>query len=310
MKFKAITGITLTLLLVSILTVSSRVTLTVGESFSSTEHDIAVVGVTPSKTVVGQQFSMNIIVIVENQGGFSETFNVTSYYGNETLTPEQWETFWGMGDANRDGYIDDIDVNLVLDAYGSISGDPNWNPDCDFDQDGYVGTVDCSIVAGYYGRDIWSHWSILGGSMGRQTVNDLSAANSTTLVFTWNTTGVPYGNYIISARATRVTGETDITNNAYDDGWVIVTIPGDVDGDGYCGSTDWSRLAGAYGCSYVQPSYDPEVDIDGDGYVGSSDFSILAGNYGKEHLTNTSVINQARWSKYHACTFFLFLLFV
>jgi len=281
MRFETITEITLTLLFAGVLTASSTVALTVNEPFSNTEHDIVIVDVTPNKAVVGRQLSMNVIVTVENQGGFSETFNVTSYYSNETLTPEQWETFWSMGDANRDGYIDDIDVNLVMDAYGSGSGDPNWNPDCDFNQDGYVSTADVSILAGWLGWDIWSYFNIMGGSIGVQAVNHLSAANSTTLVFTWNTTGVPYGYYIISTRATRVTGETDITNNAYDDGWVIVTIPGDVDGDYYVGSSDFSRLALAYGCSCEQPCYDRLVDFDLDCYVGSSDFSILAGNYGK-----------------------------
>lgn len=281
MKFKAIAGITLTLLFASVLTASSRVALAARESFSSSEHDIVVVDVTPNKAVVGQQFSMNIIVTVENQGDFPESFEVTAYYSNETLAPEQWENFWSMGDANRDGYIDDIDVYIVMDAFGSVSGDPNWNPDCDFDQDGYVGTADFSIVVGGYGFDIWSYFNILGGSIGREAVNDLSAADWSTLVFTWNTVGIPYGNYIISARATRVTGETDITNNAYDDGWVIVTIPGDIDGDYYVGSSDFSRLAKAYGSRCGQPAYDREVDFDLDCYVGSADFSILAGNYGK-----------------------------
>jgi hypothetical protein len=42
-------------------------------------HDVAVVGVHPSKTIVGQGFSMHINVTVTNQGDFTETFNVTVY---------------------------------------------------------------------------------------------------------------------------------------------------------------------------------------------------------------------------------------
>ena len=41
-------------------------------------HDIAVLNVTPSKTVVGQGYTMSINVTVENQGKWPETFNVTS----------------------------------------------------------------------------------------------------------------------------------------------------------------------------------------------------------------------------------------
>ena len=82
MKLKTIPARMLPLLLASVLTVSSIVTITVSESFSSSEHNIVVVDVTPNKAVVGQQFSMNIIVTVENQGDFSESFEVTAYYSN------------------------------------------------------------------------------------------------------------------------------------------------------------------------------------------------------------------------------------
>ena len=57
-------------------------------------------------------------------------------------------------------------------------------------------------------------------------------------------------------------------------------ILGDIDGDGYVGSADFSVLAGAYGSSVGDPAYKPEADIDWDSYVGSADFSILAGAYG------------------------------
>jgi len=60
-----------------------------------------------------------------------------------------------------------------------------------------------------------------------------------------------------------------------------VTMAGDIDRDGYVGSSDFSILAGAYGSSVGDSAYKPEADIDNDGYVGSSDFSILAGNYGQ-----------------------------
>ena len=42
-------------------------------------HDVAVIGVTPSKTVVGQGYSLSVTVTVENQGNRLETFNVTVY---------------------------------------------------------------------------------------------------------------------------------------------------------------------------------------------------------------------------------------
>ena len=40
-------------------------------------HDIAITGITTSKTVIGQTYSMSINVTVENQGDYTEAFNVT-----------------------------------------------------------------------------------------------------------------------------------------------------------------------------------------------------------------------------------------
>jgi hypothetical protein len=50
----------------------------------ASSHDLAISRMTPSKTVVGQGFSMTVNVTVENQGNFGETFTV-SLYGNQTL---------------------------------------------------------------------------------------------------------------------------------------------------------------------------------------------------------------------------------
>jgi len=114
----------------------------------------------------------------------------------------------------------------------------------------------------------------------KQVVNLAQGAN-TTLTFNWNTTGVVSGNYTISVEVSIVPDELNTDNNIFRNGKIRINIPGDIDGDGYVGSSDFSVLAGAYGSSSGDPAYDARADIDGDGYVGSSDFSVLAGNYGK-----------------------------
>jgi hypothetical protein len=53
-----------------------------------TVHDIAVIRIEPCKTIVGQSYSSNVNVIVENQGNFLETFNVT-VYANTTVIGNQ-----------------------------------------------------------------------------------------------------------------------------------------------------------------------------------------------------------------------------
>jgi PKD repeat protein len=48
--------------------------------------DIAVTNVTASKTVVGQGYNVSISVTVENQGDYTETFNVTCYANTTIIT--------------------------------------------------------------------------------------------------------------------------------------------------------------------------------------------------------------------------------
>jgi PKD repeat protein len=60
-----------------------------------------------------------------------------------------------------------------------------------------------------------------------KTVTNLTRYTGTTLVFNWNTTGVPRGfDYEISAEASPITGETDTIDNIFVDGTITVeTIP-------------------------------------------------------------------------------------
>jgi len=56
----------------------------------------------------------------------------------------------------------------------------------------------------------------------QQTVAELVAKASTTLNFTWDTTGIPIGNYVIKAQASIVFGEGDIGDNTFIDGTVTL----------------------------------------------------------------------------------------
>jgi len=244
-------------------------------------HDVAATNVRPSKTVVGQGYCMNITVTVENQGGLTETFNVTAYYGNDTITPAQWETFWSWGDVNRDGYINQTDVDIINSAWGSIPGDPNWCPWADLNQDLVVDLGDIMIVTLHWWWNIWTHL-ISGAVIETQTVNNLPTGTSTTLVFTWNTTGVAQSNYTISAYAVPILyEEIDRADNNYGNGVVKVTIPGDDDGDGDVDASDLFDLSKAYGSEPGDDNWNPNCDLNNDGKVDASDLFDQSRNYGK-----------------------------
>jgi len=113
----------------------------------------------------------------------------------------------------------------------------------------------------------------------KKTVERLQQGANETFTFDFHPQN--YGNYTltITADSDNDIVELDETNNVKI-AWVKCSIQGDLDGDGYVGSADFSLLAAHYGERFKSPPY-PTADINWDGYVDSADFSLLAGNYGK-----------------------------
>ncbi len=192
---------------------------------------VAVANVVPSKTVVCQNYSILINVTIENQGDFPETFGIIApyYEGVVIPTPEQWRTFWSMGDVNVDGYIDQTDMDIIGENW-AWQGPPGENP-ADINSDGAVNLQDAGICAYNEGLDIWTHFGLPQPPKGTQKgVRLYYSCIQATLIFTWNTTGFAKGNYTITAYADPVSGETDTADNNFTDGWVIVAMAGDITG--------------------------------------------------------------------------------
>jgi hypothetical protein len=107
--------------------------------------------------------------------------------------------------------------------------------------------------------------------IGRQLVT-LISANSTTLTFTWNTTGFAKGNYTISAYAEPILGETDFDDNNFTDGWVAVTWLGDSNGDFVVDEDDLWHFCGAFIDYYKIPKWlDANCDFNNDGKIDEDD---------------------------------------
>lgn len=273
-------------------------------------HNIAVTSVTPSRLLIVAGEIITIEVDVENQGDFAETFNITAYYDRNvlgiqpvfTLAPRNtttltypWETTAAAEGvytitATADPVPDEIDLTdntfstivqvktpahdiavAYVTPFKTVVGE---NHTCkihvtvinqgDFNENPNV-TV-------YYN----------GTLIDKQAVTNLPLGKAKTLTFIWNTTGVAMGIYKISAEASPVPDETDLADNSLTDGFVRITIPGDINGDFKVDHKDLLLLAGAYGSPIGEPRYVPEADVDNDGKVDHKDLLILAGNYGKE----------------------------
>jgi parallel beta-helix repeat protein len=176
-------------------------------------HDIGITGITTSTTVVGQGFSLNISITIFNYGDDTETFNVTVYANETTITLLNGENY---------------------------------------------------------------------------TTVALASGESASVVITWNTAGFAIGNYNMTVCTTPVSGETDTTDNNLTDGWILVTIPGDVDGDLENGHYDVDlfdavKLLACYGAKEGEPNFDPNCDIDDNGQVFLFDAVILLSRYGQKY---------------------------
>jgi plastocyanin len=114
------------------------------------------------------------------------------------------------------------------------------------------------------------------------------------VVFLWKTTGHSKGNYTLRAEAEVVSGETDTADNSYIDGWVMITMIGDITGptpptpgwpDGKCDMRDVGLVARYFG-ENVPPA--PAIcDLTGlkpgvpDGKVDMRDIGLVARHFGE-----------------------------
>jgi hypothetical protein len=162
--------------------------------------NIAILDVSPSKTVVGKGFTLYTYVSVQNQGWNTETFNITAY-ANTTIIQIK---------------------NVTL---------PN--------------------------------------------------GNSTTITFTWNTSGFAKGNYTISAYAWPVLGETDTSDNTFVDGLIKVSCAGDLNGDYVTDGQDYQLVKKAVPSSPGSPRWNPNADLNDDGIVDGQDFQTVKNNIGQ-----------------------------
>lgn len=130
-------------------------------------NDVAIVNITANKTVVIRGQEVAIEIVVENQGSYTETFNLTLYAsatiidksvnitlvsGNATIISSTWNTSdIAYGNYTINGYIDpvpgeiDIDDNTFYAMWVviTIAGDTDGDNDVDI--------FDIVTIAGVYG---------------------------------------------------------------------------------------------------------------------------------------------------------------
>jgi len=103
---------------------------------------------------------------------------------------------------------------------------------------------------------------------------NLAAGTSITTTFTWNTTGFAKGSYRMSAYATR--------ERVFTDGWVTVSIIGDVDGNSEVDIFDITAVCMCYGSKKGEPLYHADYDLDNSGEIDIFDVTAACINYGQK----------------------------
>jgi hypothetical protein len=101
---------------------------------------------------------------------------------------------------------------------------------------------------------------------------------STTASFAWNTTGLR-GHYILTASEGNLTGEASTSDNSLST-TVIVTIPGDVNGDGVVNIIDLVDISLAFGSIAGSPRYNPNLDPLLLGVIDIRDLVYVASKFG------------------------------
>lgn len=113
-----------------------------------------------------------------------------------------------------------------------------------------------------------------------------------TVQLMWNSLDTSKGNYSVTAYASPVWGETDISDNTLTEGFVTVAMPGDISGpsgtpDGKVDIRDLAAVAKLFGANWWSPEYNINYDLTGtvigvpDGKIDIKDLALVAKNYGK-----------------------------
>lgn len=261
------------------------------------ENDVSIFSVEPSETFAVQGKNASIEVVAQNKGTNTQTFDVKCYAdstligtktvfslvaGQLNVTRFQWNT----SSVSLGTYALRAEAILPGDAwapdntyYGTITvvkhdvAIKSVTPSETIAQQGYKLHIDVVVRnEGNFTENVTV--TVYRDSTGigpSKTRNGLAPNAEATMTFEW-TPIVPYGDYLIKARAAQVTDEFILSNNLLEDGNVTVTIPGDVNGDHNVNISDLLLISNHWNSE----SYDANVDIQNDGSIDISDIFIAS----------------------------------
>lgn len=271
-------------------------------------NDVAIANITTHNSTVIQGQEVTMEITVENHGYYTESFDVTIYasttpigqvpvtnleQGANQLLSFVWNTS-GFAAGNHTITVEAEVVTNETDTLDNLLVDGTVEVRALHDLAVVNLTVKRTIVG--QGYSVAINATIRNQGIFTETFNvtlyanttisemltniTLATGNWTIVTFSWNAENQTKGNYAIRVYSHQVSGEIDVENNNLTT-WILVTIPGDVDGDREVNIFDIVMIAGAYGTEEGNPDYNPCYDIDGDKQIDIFDVVVAAGNYGE-----------------------------
>jgi len=274
-------------------------------------HDLAVtlVAVSPLLAAIGDP--VNINVSIQNQGSYPEVAQVTAYVNSTIIGTQQ--TSLDDGSSANVSFTWNTTVcakgdYLILATISPILGEVDLS-DNTKTADSLVTILtlghDVSVVAiksaktvigqgydlrvtvevGNYGvfGETFNVTAYLNTTvLGFQTAT-LSSGTKADLLFVKSSSSFLKGNYTLNASASLVSGETEIDDNTLADGWVIITIPGDIQGDFIVDIFDAISLAAVFGCDPTSLKWNSNADLNNDNNVDIFDAIILANHFNQHY---------------------------
>jgi len=269
--------------------------------------DVAVAAIECSKDSAVEGEIVAINVTVENQGTYTDAFNVTVYANSTTIQTEgitiengsfaivdvSWNTsgFAGgnyqirayapphpfeidtLDNSLNDGWvaigIHDVAVTLILPSKDVICLGYSMNFTVTVENQGsYSELIDVTL---------YLNNSLIGSS----SIN-LAKGNVSSIVFVWNTAGSIKGKYRVLAAVTEVLGEQDVADNLVLDGFVTVTMLGDIAPQfGVVDIFDIVTIATAFGSTPSSPNWNRNADINNDRIIDIFDITVVALHFGE-----------------------------
>jgi len=140
------------------------------------------------------------------------------------------------------------------------------------------------LAAETFNLTLYANTTLVGNQEG---INLTSGDTATISFIDWDGLNLSYGNYILKA----CVWPLDAPNSNYTSGPIIMTVPGDVDGDFKVGLLDLLTVGMAYGSKPGDPKWNPSADIDGNNVVALQDLAILGQNYGESVASVQNAFN-------------------